>query len=85
MDVKPCSWEREPDGWRAAPNGRGQRKAGWKPVLAGSGIVALNCTSGGRREIALRNGKRIVCDLPRYTTACFDAQTGERLDRPLEK
>lgn len=21
MDVKPCSWEREPDGWRAAPNG----------------------------------------------------------------
>lgn len=56
-----------------------------EPVLAGNGIVALNCTSGGRREIALRNGKRIVCDLPRYTTACFDAQTGERLDRPLEK
>lgn len=50
------------------------------PVFAGAGMVAINTAAGGEREIVLRNGKRIRCTLPPYTTAIFDAQSGERLD-----
>ena len=49
------------------------------PVLAGAGLVAVNTPSGGERVIALRNGKRVSCVLPPFTTAVFDAETGERV------
>ena len=49
------------------------------PVLAGTGLVAINVPSGGERKIVLKNGKVVSCVLPPFTTAVFDAETGERL------
>ena len=49
------------------------------PVLAGCGLVALNCPKGGSRQITLRNGKAVTLELAPMTTAVLDAETGERL------
>ena len=49
------------------------------PVIAGNGLVAINSCFGGERCITFRNGKKVVCELPLFTTAVFDAETGERV------
>ena len=49
------------------------------PILAGNGLVAINCYEGGERTLTLRNGMKVSCVLPPRTTAVFDAETGERL------
>lgn len=49
------------------------------PILAGAGLVAINSFGGGKREITLRSGKQIVCQLPPMTTRVWDAETGETL------
>lgn len=49
------------------------------PVLAGNGLVALNSRYGGKRTVTFRSAKKTACDLPPFTTAVFDAETGERV------
>jgi len=49
------------------------------PVIAGNGLVALNSRYGGKRTLTLRNGKTVSCELAPFTTAVFDAETGERV------
>ena len=49
------------------------------PVLAGCGLVALNCPSGGERTVTLKNGKQVRAALPPMTTWILDAETGETL------
>ena len=49
------------------------------PVLAGAGLVALNSAQGGKRTVVFRSGKQTECELTPFTTAVFDAETGERL------
>ncbi len=48
-------------------------------VLAGGNIIVINCTHGGNFDLLLKNGKVINITLEKYTTAVFDANTGERI------
>ena len=48
-------------------------------VIAGAGIVAINCPSGGEHTVTLKNGKEIYLKLENPETAVFDADSGERL------
>lgn len=47
-----------------------------EPILAGSGIVALNTYEGGKRTIYLRNGKIVDIDAAPHSTVVIDAETG---------
>jgi hypothetical protein len=49
------------------------------PVMAGCGFIAINCANGGNRIIRLRNGKVLIAVLPPYTTAVFNAESGDRI------
>ncbi len=49
------------------------------PVIAGAGLVAINCPHGGTRTLRLRNGKTVALTLDGPATAALDAETGERL------
>ncbi len=49
------------------------------PIMAGAGIVAINCPSGGSRCLALKNGRKLNLSLKPHTTIAFDAETGRRL------
>ncbi|MEE1280570.1 MAG: hypothetical protein UHH95_07080 [Oscillospiraceae bacterium] len=49
------------------------------PVLASGRLVAVNCGEKGTETLTLRNGKTLSVSLPPYTTAVFDAVTGERV------
>jgi hypothetical protein len=49
-------------------------------VYAGSGIVTVHTEAGGRREITLLNGKRVVLDLPlEPATILLDSESGQIL------
>lgn len=48
-------------------------------VMAGGDFIAINCTHGGTFDLFLKNGKIVNITLEKYTTAVFDANTGERL------
>jgi hypothetical protein len=45
-------------------------------IHAGGGIVCLHTVTGGERDLALRNGKRIRVTLPPRSTRLYDAETG---------
>ncbi len=49
------------------------------PILAGAGLVAINCPAGGTRRIRLSNGRMVQMELPPFTTAVLDGESGERL------
>ncbi len=49
------------------------------PVIAGAGLVAINCPYGGERTLRLRNGKTVTLTLEGPATAALDDKTGERL------
>ncbi len=49
------------------------------PIMAGAGVVAVNCPAGGERIIHLRNGQSVTLSLAPYTTAVLDAESGQRL------
>lgn len=49
------------------------------PIIAGGGIVAINCVKGGKITITLKNGKLVTEELKPFTTAVYDSETGERL------
>ena len=49
------------------------------PIIAGNGLVVLNSCFGGSRCVNFRNGRQTACELPPFTTAVFDAETGERI------
>jgi len=49
------------------------------PVLASGRLVAVNCGEKGEPALTLRNGKTLEINLPPYTTAVYDAQTGARV------
>ncbi|MDD6736383.1 MAG: hypothetical protein PUE13_08775 [Clostridiales bacterium] len=49
------------------------------PIIAGGGIVAVNCVEGGTKTILLRNGKHVDVTVPPYTTVVFDEETGRRI------
>ncbi|MEO7597993.1 MAG: hypothetical protein ABIV50_03610, partial [Opitutus sp.] len=44
-----------------------------------SGLMMIHSKDGGRRELVLRNGRRLSIELPPFSTWLFDAETGERL------
>lgn len=50
-------------------------------VLGGGGMLMLCSPTGGARTLTLRSGKEISVVLPPMTTAIFDSESGERLDR----
>jgi hypothetical protein len=52
---------------------------GGDPIFAAGKFVAINCPVGGLREIKLRNGHEFTINLPPFTTAVFDSETGERI------
>ncbi len=49
------------------------------PVIAGAGMVVLNCPHGGERTVVLKNGKKIRFVLAEPATVVLDEDSGERL------
>ncbi len=54
-------------------------KNGNDPVLAGNNLVAVNTTVGGEMTLHFRSDRTITVQLPPYTTAVFDDDSGEQL------
>jgi len=50
-----------------------------EPVIAGAGIVAVNCQHGGTRTLTFPDGKQMVIETNGYETPVFSIETGERL------
>ncbi|MEO8301716.1 MAG: hypothetical protein ABI608_07980, partial [Rhizomicrobium sp.] len=45
-------------------------------IHAGGGIICLHTLQGGKRELLLKNGKRVSVQLPPRSTSLYDAETG---------
>ena len=50
-----------------------------EPVLAGAGLVLFHSVSGGKREIVLKNGKKVKLSLKEHSAVLLDAKTGKVL------
>lgn len=50
-----------------------------EPVLAGAGLVAVNCQRAGVRTLTLPNGKQITVESDGFATPVYDLETGERV------
>lgn len=48
-------------------------------IHAGGGIVCVHTLGGGKRELMLKNGKRVDVQLPPRSTSLFDAESGGAL------
>lgn len=54
-------------------------------IYAGAGLIMVHAREGGRREIRLKNGRVIACEVPSASTRVLDADTGHvmTLESPL--
>lgn len=49
-------------------------------ILCGNRVLAAFCKDGGKKTIFLKNGKSVTLDLPKYSVAVMDSETGEIID-----